>query len=113
MSAIKITRREYLADSAKLHHGYYAQFVTERVLNIVREKVKSGELDLNVYAADKKCEYASDRKIRADYFGHMLAGYNADVAGLMRMAGDYLTFAGSVCVMKAAADILLSELGSK
>lgn len=75
---------------------YYAQFVTEQTLSVLKNSDKFQEI-----MADKS-EHLSGLSCR-DFWDKLPVEYNR---AAMEAAGDYLTGAGKVCIYKAAARIL-------
>ena len=93
-----ITREQYLADSSVLHHDYYMQFVTPQTLRTVE-----------TYVSLARIQTSSDPHLNDIPLGtwdELPMAYNREA---MERAGDYLTAAGHVCIMKAAAKHLLTE----
>ena len=79
------------------HREYYAQFVTEETKRNVRRDIGLKKLmrvreDLN--------------KIPLDFWDLMFARHNVSA---MLEAGDYLTKAGAVCILKEAARQVIEE----
>lgn len=91
----KFTRQDYL-DGKCTHREYYSQFVTNGIKNSVLSSF-GDEL------FSSKDEHFNDIKLtRWD----MLANYAVRGNGVsekMKERGDYLTLAGSVCILKEAA----------
>lgn len=102
-----MTREEYLADGTyEGHCRYYAQFVTEAARARVRRHPQ-------VETLVKSKNHAFNDPESKEHFGLSWWGqpvFSADVAALMRAAGDYPTLAGMVCIMKEAARQVVDEI---
>jgi len=95
-----ITRKEYIGavletkeERAALHNAYYDQFVTPRIINMV-----------NSYIGEDKIINSTDphfNDIPLEKWDRLVTGL--PVGSKMKEVGDYLTIAGGVCILKAAA----------
>ena len=99
-----VTRKEYMAISAhhvgankelrvRAHRDYYAQFVTDRIINLVLSGIGKDKI------LASKCDHFNDIPMRmwdplVKYLG---------VSKKMHDCGDYLTMAGGICILKEAA----------
>jgi len=94
------TRHEYLSGECT-HEEYYNQFVNEYVKKIVLSRYSKEELQ-QAYELDKHFN-----SIKLPVWESM--AHNINVASKVKEAGDYLTLAGSVCILKAAARQIINE----
>ncbi len=94
-----ITRKDYLEGRAT-HSEYYGQFVSERhfaVLNLEHEKIKNST---DKHFNDIPLKFWQELALRASTY----------TTTKMIEAGDYLTLAGAVCIIKEAARQLKEKL---
>jgi hypothetical protein len=96
-----ITRKDYLENSSKLHRAYYAQFVT----NDHKNRVRLIGLDRILESKDKNFNDIPldewDRRV--------ISPVPLDTVKLMKECGDYPTRAGSVCILKEAAQQIVDH----
>lgn len=92
-----ITRKQYINNEAT-HEQYYNQFITDYEKN---EVLRFIGLDTLKNSTD---EYMNDIPL-----GIWNIKVSSTSAKLLRDAGDYLTQAGNVCIMKATARQLLAD----
>lgn len=98
-TTIKFSRADYMANKCS-HQEYYNQFVTRDTLALVED----------VFGVEKlKAAYAEDKNLNTIPLAKWdaLAG-NVNTNEALKQAGDYLTLAGSVCILKAAARQLIN-----
>ena len=93
------TRHQYL-NSECTHSDYYDQFVTPAIKGIVLSRYSKRQLT-DALAQDKHLN--SIPLASWDGLGASLKATPTGLGEKMKEAGDYLTLAGIVCVLKAAA----------
>jgi hypothetical protein len=94
-----ITRKDYLEGRAT-HSEYYGQFVSAMhfaILNLEHEKIKN--------STDK---HFND--IPLEFWQQLALPAPTYTARKMKEAGDYVTLAGAVCILKEAARQLKEKL---
>lgn len=105
------TRTQYLNDEIS-HFDFYAQFVDERVKNIVRHGLK-----LDGHLENLKQKLSEDKNlnnIHLSFWDSFSWSFReTDIPRKMKLAGDYLTLSGVVCIAKTAAKILAEEMSEK
>lgn len=94
MSTKKFTRKDYLNGVCN-HREYYSQFVTPQIISMVSGTFSLDRLQ-NAYEIDSHFN-----NIPLAEFDWLPLGN--DSVKLMKEAGDYLTMAGKVCILKEAA----------
>lgn len=98
--SIQFTRKQYL-DGDCTHSQYYSQFVDVAMKSRV----------LIRFGIDKiKAAFAEDEhlnNIPIAYWDGLAVPFTAYAANAMRLAGDYPTLAGGVCIAKEAARQLI------
>lgn len=95
------TRKDYL-DKKCTHSEYYSQFVTAGIKNAVRTRFGVERL---VKSTDK---HLNDIPLKQwDGLGYACRGF--ETGSKMKEAGDYLTAAGIVCILKEAARQIIEE----
>ena len=108
-----ITHKEYMANSAELHHAYYLQFATEATKRFVLERIGMDKL------LRSTCPHLNDIvKHSRGGAGSWVWDYSPCNVTLMREAGavsiGYLPSpAMCTCVGKAAAKELIREYNEK
>lgn len=90
------TRKQYL-DGDATHREYYAQFVTEGIRQSVAQRI--GHEKLKTASGDPHLN--SIPLEEWDGISHF--AHTSGVFEKMKAAGDALTLAGSVCILKEAA----------
>lgn len=98
---VKITRSQYLKGECT-HQDYYMQFATPQIVARVKRTC-----DLDVLR--KSTDGHFNDVYRLQHWDNVIGVFPADVAAMMREAGDYPTLAGSVSLAKAVARSLISE----
>lgn len=89
------TRKQYLNKECS-HREYYGQFVTPRVLAVVKRQIGTKAIN---NSTDPHLNDIPLSKWDAVFFG----GFHNDMAKIMRDLGDFPTLAGGVCIAKEAA----------
>lgn len=102
-----MTRKEYMTNSDfTKHHAYYSQFVTEGVKQRVRDAVcieklaksyQEGDTHLN---KDYSCSKVWDR---------VMPVTPSNIYKMIKEAGETNSISTQVCIVKAAARILIAE----
>ena len=93
-----------MADSTNLHKSYYEQFVTEGIKRMV----------LNCFGIEKLKKHVNSEMGKPGYISlsrwDLLAGgYTSQLcADKLREAGDFPSLAGAVCILKAAARMIVN-----
>lgn len=103
MANITFTRADYMAAASGFdegtrvaaHRRYFAQFVTPGVKAAVARHISIARI-----AASKDPHY-NDIPLRE--WDAVYTAWPFEVASLMKEAGEYLTPAGAVCILKEAA----------
>jgi len=93
-----MSRKDYL-DRKCTHREYYSQFVTDEIKGIVEHSIG---IDALKASTDK---HLNDIRLSKWDRLFMPSGTNAK----LKEAGDYLTPAGKVCILKEAARQLLER----
>lgn len=94
------TRQQYL-DGKCTHEQYYAQFLTEGLIEHVKGFIGEKEIKESID------EHFNDIKLpRWDSCANSIRQFPYGVGEKMKKLGDYPTLAGWVCVCKAAARII-------
>lgn len=106
-----ITHKEYMANSAELHHAYYLQFATEATKRFVLERIGMDKL------LSSTCPYLNDI-VRHSGAGSWVWDYSPCNVTLMRELGavsnGYLPSPSMcTCVGKAVAKELIREHNEK
>ena len=91
------TRQDYL-NSNCTHQEYYAQFVTQSILVGVKRSIGHSKI-FNAFQTDKHLN--NIELVRWDSLIYLTK--NSDTINLLHEAGDYLTMAVNVCILKEAA----------
>ena len=97
------TRKDYL-DGTVTHEMYYSQFVGGDEFGIVKSHFTEGEI-CNAYTQDEHFN-----TIPLSVWDALSYSIRKDTADRLRSAGDYLTPAGSVCILKMACKIWADAL---
>lgn len=111
-------REAYLLEPDKeeqfaIHHRYYAQFVTPRLLDYVRSKIHGIEWKDTKYFNDKPIEWwdriagivmRNDRPIINDTYVSRIQ---------LKILQEGLSASSIICIYKAAARIIYAELKEK
>lgn len=92
------TRKQYLNNECT-HSEYYSQFVTPRIREILLSRIKLEEI--------LACSESHFNRIPLSVWDSLPA--LQETSDLMRLAGDYLTLAGKVCLYKQAAKQIRDE----
>lgn len=96
------SRKDYLAGTVSFA-DYYEQFVTERIIQHVVSRFGLEKLA----AAYKEDEHLNNIPLRQwDLLG---LPFGSGVSEKMKEAGDYLTQAGIVCILKRAAKMAIER----
>jgi hypothetical protein len=95
------TRQQYLSGECT-HEEYYNQFVDERVKRIVLNRFKKEDL---IKAYERNQSFNAFPLPVWDSLAQNIRFKSEDV----KATGDYLTLAGSVCILKAAARLIVTE----
>jgi len=100
-----ITRKEYMENSSEMHHKYYGQFVTESVKRLVLSEFSITELETS-FTEDKWMN-----TLKLERWDRLFPLVPISVFNKIRESGDVnaRSLANSVCVLKAAARILIEE----
>lgn len=91
------TRKQYLSGVCT-HEEYYGQFVDETIMAGVRRLLDYDQL----FAAFQTDEHFNNIPLSL-WDGSILLTRTPEVISKMHAAGDYLTMATSVCILKEAA----------
>lgn len=100
-----ITYKQYFSDSAKLHAAYHDQFVTDSVLSIVTNRIGADRIKKSTdkYFNDIPLK-EWDRIIGFSDIQRPSISNTLGISNAIREAGDCVSAATLVCVMKAAAE---------
>lgn len=101
------TRSQYLNHECT-HRQYYEQFVNASIYSMVKDAIKRRKVD--IVAAIKEDEHINNVPLP---FWDNLAGNLYDVNTKMKLAGDYLTLSGGVCIVKTAAKMIAEDIEKK
>lgn len=96
---IKITRKEYMADSSRLHQPYYKQFLTYQMIAYVGNSIG---LDRIKASTD---EHFNDIELRE---WDKLSAILPMTFDLRKQAGEDASLGTQVCIAKAAAQVIRS-----
>jgi hypothetical protein len=95
-----ISRLDYMNKKAT-HEEYYAQFVTQGVLDRVKSAFSRRALEAG------KNEHFNN--IPLEYWDRLMSVVPFEIAGKLKACGDYPTKAGIVCILKEAARQMLEN----
>lgn len=100
----KITRAEYMANSSQLHEAYHEQFVTPAIKKMVLSRWSVEQL---------KTAYANNKyfnNLPLSQWDSLAGGYGSQLcADKLRAVGDSPSLASGVCILKAAARMIVRE----
>ena len=89
-----ITRKDYMADSANLHHSYYLQFATESTYSLIKTSVGGRDYDsIPLHSWDRISEMVRrtvDKKLLSEAEGYEYPKYTWSLST-------------SICIAKAVA----------
>ena len=103
---MKISRKDYMKNSKKLHQAYFAQFVTESTIRFVESHIGLKRLQ------QSQCEHLND-VVRWEQGGRTWLWDRSPMnVELAKELGECSSMATRTCVGKAAARIIL-ERGEK
>lgn len=95
-----ITRKDYMADSANLHHSYYLQFATESTYSLIKTFVGGRDYDsIPLHSWDRISEMVRrsvDKKLLSEAEGYDYPKYGWSLST-------------SICIAKAVARELSSQ----
>ena len=107
---IAMTRSEYMTDSNfEKHHTYYSQFVTEGVKQRVRDAVCIDKLAADLAEGDI---HLNKSYSCAKVWDRIMMVTPAAIYNKIKLAGENNSISTQVCIVKAAARILIDELKS-
>lgn len=103
------TRQQYLANECS-YDQYYSQFVTEAILQTVERKftlsrLQSAYLEGVLFNSIPLKEW--------DGLSSVILLFNRSVGTKLKEAGDFFSVATGVCILKAAAKILVERSNNK
>jgi len=100
-NTVLFTRAQRLNNECT-HEQYYSQFVNEYILKTVNSRLSKDKIK----AALQKGKNLNSIPLST---WDSIARNLYDVSSKMKLAGDYLTLSGGVCIAKQAARMLVSE----
>ena len=107
---ITITRREYMENSSTLHHEYFAQFVTPYVKQRVQDSVSIHKLAEDYANGDK---HLNETYSCSKVWDRVMCVTPQGIAARLKLAGENNSISTQVCIVKAAARILIEELNNE
>lgn len=111
-----MTHKEYMEQNSiventfDLHHSYYSQFVTGRIKVVVKNRVDIAALAKDYNAGDK---HLNNRYSCTKVWDHIMSVTHADIYRKLQEAGQCNSIATQVCIVKAAARILIEEYNNE
>jgi len=104
-----ITYKQYFSDSRNLHRAYHLQFVTPRLIAAINAKIADKQFTLQQFIEDEAQKFAYKKKIEADFYGNILLESPDHYGVNVKPAGEYMTVATAVCIVKEAVRMLASQ----
>ena len=98
-------RKMYLAEVIT-HREYYGQFVTDAVRELVKNTFGIAALKA---ASSSEKGLSSISLAKWDHLVSTSLKHHSDVQSMLKIAGDYLTLAGGVCLLKEAAQQIIEQ----